>query len=71
MPIFESDDPRAWSLFNEPGTLPSELIRNLRNLGFQVDRRRQWAPVGENPDLPVLVPIEELRVTPVSNRSYQ
>jgi hypothetical protein len=71
MPIYAPDDPRASWLFNERATMPAELILALQRMGFEVDRQRQWAPVVQNAGEPVLVPIEELRITPVSSRSYQ
>jgi hypothetical protein len=71
MPIFASDDPRAQWMLNDQATMPVELMRALRGRGFQVDRQRQWMPVGRTGDAPVLVPMEELRITPVSSRSYQ
>jgi hypothetical protein len=71
LPIFAHDDPRARSLVNDRETMPVELIRTLQQMGFDVDRQRKWTPVFENPDEPVLVPIEELKITPVTSRSYQ
>jgi hypothetical protein len=71
LPIFAHDDPRARSLFDDRETMPIELIRTLQQMGFEVDRQRKWAPVFENPDEPVLVPIEELKITPVTSRSYR
>lgn len=71
LPVFPVDDPRASMLLDEHATQPVELIRALQQMGYAVERRRQWAPLGPDRDKAVLVPIEELQITPVSARSYQ
>jgi hypothetical protein len=70
MPIFDADDPRGRLLLNERASMPVELIRDLRRSGYEVDRRREWA-VGGDDGNSVLVPIEELQITPISGRSFQ
>lgn len=71
MPIFAADDPRADLLLNERAGMPVELIRGLQQMGYQVDHQRQWTPVGQEAGKTVLVPIEELHITPVSSHSYR
>jgi hypothetical protein len=70
MPIFAAEDPRGRLLLNERASMPVEVMRGLQRSGYQVDRQRQWA-VGGEADNSVLVPIEELQITPVSGRAYQ
>ena len=71
MPLFAADDPRAGMLLDEYATQPRELIRALESNGIQVRRQRNWISMPGNPDGPVYVPVDELQVTPVSNRSFQ
>ncbi|MGE0757872.1 MAG: anti-sigma factor [Pirellulaceae bacterium] len=70
LPIYSADDPRARMLMNHQASQPAELIQALRELGFQVNRERRWATVGQDPERPVVVPVEELEITPVSSQSY-
>jgi hypothetical protein len=70
MPIFAAEDPRGRLLLNEHASMPVEMMRDLQRSGYQVNRQRQWA-LGEDAGDSVLVPIEELQITPVSGRSYQ
>jgi hypothetical protein len=70
MPILAADDPRARLLMNEHASMPLEVMRDLQQSGYQVNRQRQWA-VGEDAGNSVMVPIEELEIIPISGRSFQ
>ncbi len=71
MPVFAADDPRADMLLDEYATMPHEIIRALQNSGNEVQHRRNWIPMRTTAGAPMYVPVDELQVTPVSNRSYQ
>jgi hypothetical protein len=70
MPVFAADDPRANLLLDEYATTPHEIIRELRNRGNDVQRRRYFLPMRGNTGESLYVPVDELQVTPVSNRSF-
>lgn len=71
MPVFAADDPRANLLLDEYASKPHEIIRALERSGHDVQSRRNWIPVRGSSGTPLYVPVDELQVTPVSNRSFQ
>lgn len=72
MPIFNAEDPRAWQLLldDDQAPMPEEVVRAFERMGYQIDRQRHWAPV-QHAAGDVLVPIDQMQITPVSTRSYQ
>jgi hypothetical protein len=71
MPVFATSDPRARWLLDEEATAPREIIQALRNQGNEVERTRSWIPIKGSSGDPIYVPVDELHVTPASNRSFQ
>jgi hypothetical protein len=45
MPVFSADDPRANWLLDDYATTPHEIIRELRDRGNDVQRRRFFLPM--------------------------
>ncbi|MBP87484.1 MAG: hypothetical protein CMJ64_12290 [Planctomycetaceae bacterium] len=69
MPVFREEDAYArWLVEQSP--LPADVERDLRRAGYQIERQRQWAPVRLRDGRRAVFPVDELQITPVSNRSY-
>lgn len=55
------------------GVLPAELRNRFRNQGFDVQRRRRFAPMFFEQDkqlVPMVVPVDDTRIVPVSMPVY-
>lgn len=69
MPVYDKDDAYARWLAEQP-LMPLEVERDLRRAGFRIERQRQWAPVRLGDGRRAVFPVDELQITPVSDRSY-
>jgi hypothetical protein len=69
MPVYDQADAYARWLV-EQSALPIEVERDLRRAGYRVERRRQWAPVRLRDGRQAVFPVDEVQITPVSNRSF-
>jgi len=62
----------------EPGSnyVPAEpaisdrVLRSLRLRGHKIDRQQEYIPIDLQDGRHVILPVEEYRITPVSNKSY-
>jgi hypothetical protein len=69
MPMYDKDDAYARWLVEQPA-LPMEVERDLRRAGYRIERQRQWAPVRLRDGRRAVFPVDDLQITPVSNRTY-
>ena len=71
LPVYQIDnDVARWFLENST-PVPAEIQQALRSLGYQVRRDRHWAPVSVRGSQQVLVPVDQVEITPVAGRSLQ
>lgn len=55
----------------EPSAMPDDVRRALERLGHRVEQRRQLVPYRLRDGRRVVVPVDQVEVQPVGNRSYQ
>ena len=65
----------AGALDNELGLqfqtgMPDEVRNRLQNRGYTVQSKRQYAPMWLDNGRPMIVPVEDTKIVPVSNRVY-
>lgn len=70
LPIYDAQNSVARQLLHDTPSMPAEVERALRDSGFQIQRQRQWAPVRLRDGRRVIFPIDELEITPVSNKVF-
>lgn len=71
VPVYAADDPRAQFLLEQPAPVAPELVRVLEETGNRVQQQRNWIPVSDADGRAVYFPVDEVRVTPVTSRSFQ
>lgn len=69
MPVYAEDDAYARWMMEQP-SMPVEVERSLRRAGYRVETAREWTPVRLRDGRRAIFPVDELRITPVSNRTY-
>lgn len=67
LPVTAGD---GWLLV-EPSAMPAEVQRALERMGHRVEQRRQLVPYRLEDGRRVVVPVDQVEVQPVGNRSYQ
>jgi len=68
----ESMQPSAVSRFGERRSMiPNNVERALERLGHQVQRRQHYIPLESLDGHDLVVPVEDVRIVPVSNRAFQ
>ena len=50
--------------------LPPEIRQQLQERGYQVESKRRYAPFLLDNGRPLVVPVEDTKIVPVSNRVY-
>lgn len=60
----------GWLLV-EPSAMPTDVQRALERMGHRVEQRRQLVPYRLEDGRRVVVPVDQVDVHPVGNRSYQ
>jgi hypothetical protein len=60
----------SW-LHNQPGSLPPHVLRALERLGHRVEQNRQYYPIDLNDGRRVVVPVDQVDVHYVGDRTYQ
>ncbi len=60
---------RRLGLQFQPG-LPAEVRNQLEQRGYQVESKRRYAPFVLDNGQPLVVPVEDTKIVPVSNRVY-
>jgi hypothetical protein len=65
----------AAALENELGLkfqtgVPDDVRNNLQNHGYTVQSKRQYAPLWLDNGRPMIVPVEDTKIVPVSNKIY-
>lgn len=51
--------------------IPEEIVHALERLGHQVERRHHYVPLESLDGHPVVVPLEDVKIVPVSGRGFQ
>lgn len=70
LPLFEQGDAAA-ILFDRPSALSGDTIRRLERLGHGVRQQRQFLHLYTDDGRPVVVPIDEVEVSPTDAGLYQ
>jgi hypothetical protein len=71
VPVRSLDDVDDGWLLAEPSAVPDEVRQALERLGHRVEQRRQLVPYRLDDGRRVVVPVDQVEVRPVENRSYQ
>ncbi len=71
VPFYPWDEYSAASSQDDAPFPPPDFVRAVRRMGHGLRQRRQFLPVQLENGNRVLVPVEELEITPASNRGYQ
>jgi hypothetical protein len=50
--------------------VPEDVRNNLQNRGYSVQSKRQYAPLWLDNGRPMIVPVEDTKIVPVSNKVY-
>ncbi len=69
LPVEETSADDAWLSYRQP-VVPRELRQALERMGHRVNERRQFLPVQLDDGRQMVVPVDQVEFTPVSN-SYQ
>ena len=68
----ESMQPGAVSMFGQRRSMiPDDVERALERLGHQIQRRHHYIPLESLDGHDLVVPVEDVRIVPVSNRVFQ
>jgi hypothetical protein len=71
VPYYPWDEYTAASLQDDAPFPSPDFVRAVRRMGHDLRQRRQFLPVQLENGSRVIVPMEELEITPASNRGYQ
>jgi hypothetical protein len=71
LPVRSLDDSSGGWALTEPSAVPEEVRQALERLGHRVEERRQLVPYRLDDGRRVVVPVDQVEVRPVENRSYQ
>jgi hypothetical protein len=69
VPLLPLDGAAAMRVLETEAPVPHDVQQALRHLGYEVRRDRRWTPVRANGHQ-VIVPLEQVEITPVANRAY-
>lgn len=64
---------RQWdrlSQWNGRWTIPQHVLQHLEQTGHRIDRRRRYAPVQFDDGRRMIVPVDDLQITPVGRTLY-
>jgi hypothetical protein len=70
-PVVENDGFGGDWLPTKPGAVPDEVRRAFERLGHEVQHERRLVPYRLDDGRRVVVPVDQVEVRPVENRSYQ
>lgn len=69
LPLYAGNDAEArWVM--ERSSMPVDVERELRRAGYRVETVREWNPVRLRDGRRAVFPVDELTITPVSNRAF-
>jgi hypothetical protein len=71
VPVYELSPENAWMLSNQGWTVPPDVRRAMQQLGGDLQRRRQMVPVQGRDGRRIVIPVEQLEITPVRGQRYQ
>ena len=71
LPVMAGDEIAGDWLRAQPAAMPEEVQQALERLGHRVEQRRRLVPYRLDDGRRVVVPIDQVEVQPVENRSYQ
>jgi len=70
IPVYHMDDHQALGSLLQEFHLPRDVRRSLERLGYDISEQRRIAPIQLLDGSPGIVPIDEVRITPVSRQSF-
>jgi hypothetical protein len=70
LPVYELDQLGAQWLAEDRPALPAEVIESLARRGRKVERQIEFLPLPLDDEHQVVVPVEQIQITPISRRSY-
>jgi hypothetical protein len=71
LPVMASDELDGDWLLAQPAAMPDEVRQALERMGHRVEQRRQLVPYRLDDGRKLVVPVDQVEVRPVDNRSYQ
>lgn len=71
IPLYELSPENAWLLSGENLRVPADVHRSVQQMGGQLQWRRHLVPVQTSTGRQVVLPVEQLEITPVDRRRYQ
>jgi hypothetical protein len=71
LPVMAGNELDSDWLLSQPAAMPDDVRRALERMGHQVEQRRQLVPYRLGDGRRVLVPVDQVDVRPVENRTYQ
>ena len=70
LPIYDLNQVGPEWLTQDRSALPDEVIESLARRGRKVERQIEYLPLPLDDERQVVVPVEQIQITPVSRRSY-
>lgn len=70
VPVYDLNQLGAEWLAQERSALPADVIESLRRRGRIVERQIEYLPLPLDDQHEIVLPVEQIQITPVSRRSY-
>jgi hypothetical protein len=70
LPVYDLDQLGAEWLTQDRPVLPDDVIESLKRRGRKVQRQIEYLPLPLDDKRQIVVPVEQIHITPVSRRSY-
>ena len=70
VPVYDGSQMGAEWLTQERPLLPEDVIESLARRGRKVERQIEYLPLPLDDQHQIVVPVEQIQITPVSRRSY-
>jgi hypothetical protein len=70
LPVYDTNQLGQEWLSQDRSALPDDVIQSLARRGRKVERQIQFLPLPLDDEHQVVVPVEQIQITPVSRRSY-
>jgi len=70
LPVYDLNEVGAQWLTQDRPALSAEVIESLKRRGRRVERHIEFLPLPLDDEHQVVVPVEQIQITPVSRRSY-
>ncbi len=70
VPVYDLDEMGAAWLTQDRPFLPEDVIQSLNRRGRKVERQIEYLPLPLDDEHQIVVPVEQIQITPISRRSY-